>query len=334
MNDKKTAPAPGRPRTPRETVLPTVSIVVPAYNAARYIGAALESVLAQTFSAWECVVVDDGSRDQTRARAQGYADRDQRVRVVSQHNAGVAAARNEGLGRCSPDVPYILFLDSDDLLEPTALTLLVEVLESNPALSAVHGRARTIDSDGQPDDQGWVTGLRGRQQVDAHGGVRRLERTEPTTYGVLAYRNTVVSPGVLLARRRTLPSDHPFDGAMSPLEDRDLWVQLAINHPIGYLDHVVLAYRHHAESASQDSAKMARAATAFVHKMRTQAAIDHQRQAGVDRCLERQDHVIASRYMSWAAQALRAGHCWRAAMDVRHGLAAYARARYAHRGAL
>jgi len=54
----------------------------------------------------------------------------------------------------------------------------------------------------------------------------------------------------------------------------------------------------------------------------------------VDRCLERQDHVIASRYMSWAAQALRAGHCWRAAMDVRHGLAAYARARYVHRGAL
>ena len=70
-----------------------VSIIIPAYNAERYLARTLESVLAQTFTAWELVIMDDGSRDGTKGIAEAYAAKDRRIRVAHQQNAGVAVAR-------------------------------------------------------------------------------------------------------------------------------------------------------------------------------------------------------------------------------------------------
>src|SRR5579875_138818 len=96
---------------------PEISIVVPAYNAERYIGPTLDSVRAQTVAAWEVVVVDDGSRDGTRQVAEQYAARDPRIRVIGQINSGVAAARNRGWAATAPSSTYVTFLDHDDLRE-------------------------------------------------------------------------------------------------------------------------------------------------------------------------------------------------------------------------
>lgn len=99
-----------------------ISVIIPAYNAQAYLRDCLESVLAQTYTDWEAIIVDDGSTDSTASIALEYADRDDRFRVVRKSNGGLADARNFGLGHVRGE--WVTFLDSDDMLYPASLTLL------------------------------------------------------------------------------------------------------------------------------------------------------------------------------------------------------------------
>jgi glycosyltransferase involved in cell wall biosynthesis len=95
---------------------PTVSVITPAFNAAPYVRETLDSVLAQTFTDFEVIVVDDGSTDETAAIVDWYAQRDPRVRVVRQANRGIAAARNTAIAHARGR--FLALLDSDDLWFP------------------------------------------------------------------------------------------------------------------------------------------------------------------------------------------------------------------------
>lgn len=97
------------------------SIIIPCYNIEAYISMALDSVLNQTYSAWECICVNDGSTDNTKALLDDYARRDSRIKVYSQSNQGVSSARNLGLSKMRGE--WLLFLDGDDVLHPQALEL-------------------------------------------------------------------------------------------------------------------------------------------------------------------------------------------------------------------
>lgn len=105
---------------------PLISVVVPAYDVAAYLPACLDSLLAQTHTNLEVVVVDDGSPDASGAIAEEYAARDPRVRVVHTENGGLGAARNEGLRHASGD--YLAFVDSDDVVPPTAYAAMLRQL--------------------------------------------------------------------------------------------------------------------------------------------------------------------------------------------------------------
>src|SRR5437762_10548606 len=109
-----------------------VSVVVPAYNAGKYLGLTIESVLAQTYTDWELVIVDDGSTDDTWEVAGAYARSDPRVMRVQQPNRGQAVARNRGLQECHGAARYVAFLDADDLWEQDALQRLLQTLEATP----------------------------------------------------------------------------------------------------------------------------------------------------------------------------------------------------------
>src|SRR5437870_12319582 len=98
---------------------PLVSIIVPSYNYAHFIGEALQSIQSQTYSNWECIVVDDGSTDDTGALVRQLAEKDGRIKYVRQENRGLAAARNAGMA--NSEGVYFQFLDADDLLEPQKL---------------------------------------------------------------------------------------------------------------------------------------------------------------------------------------------------------------------
>lgn len=106
-----------------------VSIIIPCYNSEAYLGACMDSVLAQTMEDFEAILIDDGSVDGTLAVAQAYAGRDARVRVLAQENRGVAAARNLGLEHARGE--WITFVDSDDLLPPDALHTMLSGADEN-----------------------------------------------------------------------------------------------------------------------------------------------------------------------------------------------------------
>ena len=115
---------------------PAVSVILPTYNRARFVGEAIESVLAQSFSAWELVVVDDGSTDDTREVVARYLS-DLRIRYVRQDQSGSSAARNRGLDETS--APLAAYLDSDNLWYPDFLSCAVDVLATRPDVNMLYG---------------------------------------------------------------------------------------------------------------------------------------------------------------------------------------------------
>jgi len=114
---------------------PIVSVIMPAYNAEKYIAESIQSILNQTYGKWELIVVNDGSNDDTCNVVNLY--KDHRIKILSQVNKGVSSARNLGLEKAKGK--YITFLDADDTLPPSALDIKCKYLENHPNVDAIHG---------------------------------------------------------------------------------------------------------------------------------------------------------------------------------------------------
>ena len=108
-----------------------VSIIMPVYNAERTLKAAVESVVNQSYNAIQIILVDDGSSDKSGAICDEFAARDSRISVIHKKNGGVSSARNSGIDTATGE--YLLFIDSDDYLEPAAVGELLNLAESNAA---------------------------------------------------------------------------------------------------------------------------------------------------------------------------------------------------------
>ena len=112
------------------TATPTVSVVMPVYNTEAYLADAIGSILAQTFTDWELICVDDGSSDCSLDVLRRYERADSRIRVISRSNTGVARARNEGMALARGR--YIAAMDSDDVALAERLRRQVDYMESDP----------------------------------------------------------------------------------------------------------------------------------------------------------------------------------------------------------
>lgn len=123
-----------------------VSIIMPAYNSDRYIEKTINSVLNQTYENFELIIVDDGSNDETLHVAETYAGRDARIKVFSQVNQGVSAARNKGLDEIRGGT-YVAFLDSDDLWDESFLEVMVRQIEHKKC-DMIYCETDIINSDG------------------------------------------------------------------------------------------------------------------------------------------------------------------------------------------
>jgi glycosyltransferase involved in cell wall biosynthesis len=125
--------------TESKNLSPIVSVIVPCYNNGNYLAEALESVLTQTYATWECIILDDGSTDNSARVAQAYTEKDKRFSYIYQINKGVSAARNAAIKTSSGK--YILPLDADDKLSPEYVTEAVKVLEKNNDIKLVYCKA-------------------------------------------------------------------------------------------------------------------------------------------------------------------------------------------------
>ena len=114
---------------------PLISVVIPAYNAEQFLDETLESVLSQTYENWECIIVNDGSTDNTESVAKKWCEKDSRFRLTNKENGGLSSARNWGIKESKAE--YIAFLDADDILTPDSLEVRINVLiEQNVDLVA------------------------------------------------------------------------------------------------------------------------------------------------------------------------------------------------------
>ncbi|HSH30891.1 MAG TPA: glycosyltransferase [Thiohalobacter sp.] len=148
---------------------PRFSVIIPAYNSAATIAAAIDSVLAQSWPAHELIIVDDGSSDATADRILAYGDR---VRYLHQPNAGVSAARNHGIRAATGD--WLAFLDADDLYLPDRLRWHAEWIQRNPGLDFYVGNFEHRDETGRPLGTGMAGTAVGQRLLALAAGRREV----------------------------------------------------------------------------------------------------------------------------------------------------------------
>ncbi len=224
---------------------PIVSIVVPAFNAARFLQTTLKSVCAQTMSDWECIVVDDGSHDDTVDSVRELIAADGRLKLVRQSNRGVSAARNHGYRLADPRSEFVTFMDGDDLWLPDTLSILTAELRQHPAAVGVHGLAQVVDAQGAClPDQDFTS--RGRERLGMREGrISVLPEEAATRFDALLWTNTIYPPGLLLTRRACYEKTGLFDPALTLIEDWDMVVRLSRHGELRFVNKVVLHYRRH-----------------------------------------------------------------------------------------
>jgi glycosyltransferase involved in cell wall biosynthesis len=249
-----------------ENTSPSVSVIIPAYNYGRFVRRTIESVQAQSYADWECIVVDDGSTDDTEEVVTPLLQADRRIKFVKQKNAGLAAARNAGLAKSAGE--YLQFLDADDLIEANKLEHQVNFLEQHPEVDIVFGEARYFRSGHEDErrfsqydeDLPWVG------QVSGTGGSVLLR---------LLANNLMVVSGPLL-RRSVIDDVGLFEGVVKGIEDWDYWVRCAAAGKIFHYDDAEGArtlIRFHDNSMSTDARLMLNS-TLLMHRRVAQLVTD------------------------------------------------------------
>ena len=201
----------------------TISVIIPAYNHARYLAEAIDSVLAQTYAPLEIIVVDDGSTDDTPAVAASYGDR---IRYIRQENAGVGAARNRGIAVARGE--YLALLDSDDIWLPEKLEREIALFDADPQLGFVHCGVEKFDESGQTSIS--MTGAEGWIATD----LLRLDREV-----IAALGSCPIVP------KRVAEEVGGYDARLPPSEDWDFCYRVALRYRAGFVPMVLVRYRLH-----------------------------------------------------------------------------------------
>jgi len=229
---------------------PIVSIIVPCYNAERFVGLLLDSILAQTFGQWECIAVNDGSTDSTLAILKEYAGKDARIRAFDSPNRGAAEARNYAFSLIDSSSAYLSFMDSDDLFVPHALETLMEACRMNPKFVGAHAVADMIDQCGLPTTHGNLAGYGQRLSV-RHGRIVRINPREPSDFAAMIAASPY-PPGLVLIRRSVAEALNGWDKALWPVNDQDYWIRAARHGNFAFVDQVLVHYRRHDQNASDN----------------------------------------------------------------------------------
>jgi glycosyltransferase involved in cell wall biosynthesis len=264
------------------------SLIIPTFNHVRFVGAAIDSALAQTATAVDVIVVDDGSTDETPAVLARYAGR---VRVLRQENRGLSAARNAGLAAARGT--FVSFLDADDVMAPTKLATQLELLERSPAI-------------------GWTYCDVLMETVATGATVRASERfgyagraVDGWLFPELIHGNFIpaIAP---LVRRTALEAAGGFDERLTALEDWDMWLRLSLIAEARYTPAVLVTYRIRPGGMSEDRARMDRSRFQVLDKINRTRPVALESLGNVGR------RIIADTH-NWLGKEAYASGDWREA---------------------
>jgi glycosyltransferase involved in cell wall biosynthesis len=214
--------------------MPKVSVIIPACNAMRYLPKTLDSVLQQTFTDFEVLIINDGSSDTIIEWGSKIADT--RVQLITQTNQGVSAARNAGISLSQGE--YIAFLDADDLWESTHLYKQVSYLNNNRETGVVYTWTQLIDECDRPT---------GRIFVSHANGMIWQELLE---------KDVISTGSSAMVRRSCLDSVGGFDTELAHAEDLELWLRIARQYQIGVIKEPLTMYRQHPNNTTKNREKM------------------------------------------------------------------------------
>jgi glycosyltransferase involved in cell wall biosynthesis len=211
-----------------------VSVLMPFYNAAPYLAAAINSILQQSFTDFELLLIDDGSTDQSLEIAQSFAAQHKDIKILqNKANQGLVYTRNKGLAAAKGE--YIACLDADDVALPQRLAKQVAFLEKNPNIALLGSFAGYID---QHDKQFHV----------------ETPKTAANRVGIwLLFQNCFIQSSVIF--RKSCLENLQYRHLYPPSEDYDLWVQIAYRFPVANLPEVLTLHRKHDTNISKIQAE-------------------------------------------------------------------------------
>jgi glycosyltransferase involved in cell wall biosynthesis len=227
---------------------PLISVIIPCYNYGHYISDCLNSLLAQTYTNWECLVVDDGSKDNSVDIIKQYSIKDSRIKCFTQTNSGPTVARNFGLKTSQGD--YIQFLDADDKIESKKFEIQVQLFEAHPTADLVYGETKFF-SNAQPEK------LYDNLDLISKSDLKTISGNGEILIKALLKENIMVicSP---LTKKKVFTDYGGMDIDLYYYEDWELWARLAINNCVFFFDNTensrALVRAH--DSYSKDEFKM------------------------------------------------------------------------------
>jgi glycosyltransferase involved in cell wall biosynthesis len=214
-----------------QDALPLVSVIIPCYNQGKYLGEAIESILAQSYRHFEIIVIDDGSGDETSEVAARYEE----VKCVRQENRGLSGARNRGIEESRGEL--VVFVDADDRLKREGLEAGVKAMREHPDCALVFGHYQNILQDGS---------LVLSSQPCA----------ESEQYLELLQSNFIGMHATVMYRRSIFDKVRGFDTSLRACEDYDMYFRIAREHKIVCHHELVAEYRRHEEQMSRDPVLM------------------------------------------------------------------------------
>jgi glycosyltransferase involved in cell wall biosynthesis len=229
--------------------MPLVSVIIPVYNGEKTIQETLESVLSQTLSDFELLVINDGSQDSTLERVSIV--KDSRIKVFSYANAGLAASRNRGLKLASTD--YISFIDADDLWTPDKLKSQYQALQNNPQAAVAYSWTDYIDDSSQF--------LRRGSHITVNGDA----------YAKLLVIDFLENGSNALIRKQALIDVGGFDESLPAAEDWDIFLKLAAYYPFAAVSSPQILYRLSGNSMSANVVRQEAACVAVLNRAFSQA---------------------------------------------------------------
>ncbi|MEN8130475.1 MAG: glycosyltransferase [Pseudomonadota bacterium] len=223
---------------------PLVSAVIPCFNQAHFLSEAIDSLLAQSYSNIEIIVVDDGSTDNTADVVSCYAN----VQLLRQRNSGLAAARNSGIRASQGD--YLIFLDADDLLLPNAVEKGFVCLQKHPDSAFASGRYRLLTPDGSAREPHIDTPM------------------DKDPYTALLRGNHIAMHATVMYRRQVLEVTGGYNASLPVCEDYDLYLRIARQYQIARHKHVIAEYRKHGTNISYNSPLMLETVLSILYSQR------------------------------------------------------------------
>lgn len=229
--------------------MPKVDIIIPAYNSATYLPVAIESVVAQTFTDWRILLVDDGSTDNTSEVLAPFIERlGSKLKYIKQANGGLPAARNAAIRNSSAE--FLALLDADDIWLPCRLLESLESFRDRPQVGLSYGFNTRVDSEGK------VISTFAHKQKHAEGWIA------PYLY----MRKVDMPCPTITFRRKCVDEVGLFDETLRATEDRDLWFRIALRYQVALVPKVIAHYRNAPGSMSTDCERMLKAQLHFIEK--------------------------------------------------------------------